>query len=69
MSKAFGPIAGSVGFPDVGAVSVESPRSEQLQALGNHFDNELIWQVASSDARVVVYSENVHGGLEQVSLV
>jgi hypothetical protein len=69
MGKSFGAISGPVGLLDVDPMRVESPRSEQLNALRRHLDYEFIRQVACCEARVVVYSEDVHGGLEQVILL
>lgn len=67
VSIPFGAIVSPVGLLDVGAMSIESPRSQQLNALRRHLYNEFVGQVASGEARIVVYSENVHGGLEQVN--
>jgi hypothetical protein len=69
VGKSLDAIIGPVGLLDVDPMRVESPRSEQLNALRRHLDYEFVGQVACCEARVVVYSENVHGGLEQVSLV
>jgi hypothetical protein len=38
-----------------------------LKRLGRHLDNQFVWQIASSEARIIVDGKNVHGGLEQVS--
>ena len=69
MGKSFDAVIGPVWFLDVGAMHVESPRSQQLKRLCRHFHDEFVRQIASSETRVVVYSENVHSGFEQVSLV
>lgn len=67
MSKSFGAIIGPVWFLNVDAMNIECPRGEQLNALRRHFYDKFVGQVAGSETRVVVYSENVHGGLEQVN--
>lgn len=69
VSESFGAVVGPVGFLDVDAMDVKCPRSQQLNAFRRHFDDKFVGQVASSELRVVVYSEDVHGGLEQVNTV
>jgi len=39
---------------------VPGPGSKQLNAFSGHFNHELVGQVASSETRIVVYSEDVH---------
>ena len=55
------------GLSDFNPKRVESPGSKQLQTLSDHLDYEFVRKVLSSKNWVVVYSEDVHGGLEQVS--
>lgn len=69
MGKPFYTVVGPVGFLGVNAMCIKCPRSQQLKRLCRHFDYKFIWQIASGKEWVVVYSEYVHGGLEQVVLV
>ena len=50
-------------------VGVESPGSEQLQTFNGHFDHQFIGQVKGCPHWVTVNDKDVHGGLEQMSLV
>jgi hypothetical protein len=60
MSESFDAVSVPVRFLYVNTMCVPGPRSKQLNAFGGHFDHEFVGQVASSEARIVVYSEDVH---------